>query len=712
MSFHIRTKILDNAYLKYGFTVFKTKYSDVRVYTIQQGHFYNAEIVPLISNANIQRIEHELQSIGYSTRVQKYSRDADAHQTLFDVFFQILPSRNRLLNLCRKFKTNQTKYLGFDYSYVPAPFEVESSSISKIGEKEIIETIASVFSEDGPHIVFLEAAAGFGKTCTAVEILSWILTHKNDVIPIFTELSRNRGARIFRYVLLDEIDRNFTLPSIAVTDEIRHGRIPLIVDGFDELLTKKSKDSDIDDDFLDSEPMLDTIASLLQNQAKILVTTRRTAVFTSQNFEEWVERLEAKGCSVHRIILQTPRIDDWLGKRKKKKLQNSGVPIEQLSNPVLLSFLEKQSEEYFNNICSNPDEIVNFYFKAMLLREKKRQDLRIEPEDQILILKSIASSLLKQDITMDTPDSIRSTIYNDINNVKIINKACDLYIGSEKVNIDEVIDKLLVHALLDRVPIKNLIGFINDFILGTLQGELISEGSDYAGSDGQIDRIVTAFSAQSKTKRKKLWDMLELVRLAGEPQLRLIVDLNLLGRPNGLFENATFEEVKFENISFAKDSHFSNCTFSKCIFSSCIFELNFFSNDIGFCECIFRNCSNVVTIDANAKFWERGCLFNSSTSLEELFKELNAHENRDYIHDLDLSKDILERFWPPGRPNATLRKRTSTLYKGTPPNKHRLISKAIEELVQRELLLPQKDNSYILNIKENYDEIKTILTNE
>jgi len=710
MILHGRIKLLDSAYLKYGFKVFETKYSDVRVYTLQQGHFYNAEIVPLVANANLDRIKNELESIGYIARVQKYNRDADAHQDLFNVFFQILPSRKRLKNQCKKFMDNQTKYLGFEYNYVPAPFEVESNVINKINNKEIIETIASVFVKDGPHIVFLEAAAGFGKTCTAVEFLAWILEKNKDVIPIFTELSRNRGARIFRYVLLDEIDRNFNLPSAAVTEEIRHGRIPLIVDGFDELLTKKSKDAEFEDDFIDSEPMLDTIANLLQRQAKILVTTRRTAVFTSQNFEEWIERLEARGCSVHRIILQAPCIDDWLGKKKKRKLQNSGVPIDQLSNPVLLSFLAKQSEEHFNNICSNPDEVVNFYFKAMLIREKARQDLRIEPEDQIIILKSIASAMLQKDLTMDTPDAIRTILYQNPQNLEIINKACSLYLGSEKVSIDEVMDKLLVHALFDRVPIKNLIGFINDFVLGTLQGELISDGFDYVGSDGQIDRIVTAFSAQSENKRKKLWDMLELVRIAGNPQLRLVVDLRLISRPKGSYENTTFENIIFTGISFTADSQFSNCTFSKCLFTSCKFEMDCFSKDIGFCECKFRNCSLVGT--PNANFWERGCEFISTISFEEMLNTYKSDDETGLINDIDYEKDVLEKFWPIGRPNATLRKRSSTLYRGAPPDRHRFISAAIDQLIKRHLLLQQKDNSYVLNLTDQYNEIKNILNRE
>lgn len=83
----------------------------------------------------------------------------------------------------------------------------------------------------------IEAAAGFGKTCTAYELLREIIVNNIGKIPLFSELSRNRQAKIFRYVLLDEIDRSFPLLSSAlVRNEIRAGNVPVILDGFDELL--------------------------------------------------------------------------------------------------------------------------------------------------------------------------------------------------------------------------------------------------------------------------------------------------------------------------------------------------------------------------------------------------------------------------------------------------------------------------------------------
>ena len=86
----------------------------------------------------------------------------------------------------------------------------------------------------------MEAAAGYGKTCTVYEIINSLLSSEKVQVPLFVELSKNRNARLFRYVLQDEIDKKFTqLSSAVVIREIKTGRIPLIIDGFDELIEQK-----------------------------------------------------------------------------------------------------------------------------------------------------------------------------------------------------------------------------------------------------------------------------------------------------------------------------------------------------------------------------------------------------------------------------------------------------------------------------------------
>src|SRR5690606_4626603 len=139
----------------------------------------------------------------------------------------------------------------------------------------IIKSITEHLKNKKPHLIIIEAAAGYGKTCTSYELLNGFLESTSCEIPLMTELSRNRGANIFRYILLDEIDRQYpNLDSKIVKHEIQTGRIPLIIDGFDELLKKSNiVISDKKEVFSEVETMLDTIGNLLDNKAKIILTT-------------------------------------------------------------------------------------------------------------------------------------------------------------------------------------------------------------------------------------------------------------------------------------------------------------------------------------------------------------------------------------------------------------------------------------------------------
>ena len=116
-------------------------------------------------------------------------------------------------------------------------------------------------------LFLIEAAAGFGKTCTAYELLLELVTKNIGKIPLFSELSRNRQAKIFRYVLLDEIDRSFPLLSSSlVRNEVRAGNVPVILDGFDELLHESTSNDQVN--YEKTEPMLETITELLTDSAK------------------------------------------------------------------------------------------------------------------------------------------------------------------------------------------------------------------------------------------------------------------------------------------------------------------------------------------------------------------------------------------------------------------------------------------------------------
>ena len=110
-----------------------------------------------------------------------------------------------------------------------------------------------------------------------------------DIRPIFMKLEKDRSANTFRYLLLTHIDRDFDiqLKNDIVIKNIKNGRIPIIIDGFDELLSKDLDEGKQDTAFGEVETMLSTIADLPTNRAKVVLTSRKTAIFSGPSFAEW-----------------------------------------------------------------------------------------------------------------------------------------------------------------------------------------------------------------------------------------------------------------------------------------------------------------------------------------------------------------------------------------------------------------------------------------
>ena len=212
---------------------------------------------------SVENIKLDYEDIGYSVRIIDYISCEQTQHLLFNGFFSVENIHKRLLGDYANFCELQSRKL-FDeqYEYVQPTFTWNNST----GEGKLSSNILEQLRKEGPQLIILEAAAGYGKTCTSYEIVKEIADQDTAYAPIFTELSKNRKAALFRYVLLDEIDRKFTtLSSDLVISEIQNGNVPLIIDGFDELISRSNKDmgyDDIADD--ESKTMLDTIAELYQ----------------------------------------------------------------------------------------------------------------------------------------------------------------------------------------------------------------------------------------------------------------------------------------------------------------------------------------------------------------------------------------------------------------------------------------------------------------
>ncbi|HFO8147377.1 TPA: NACHT domain-containing protein, partial [Escherichia coli] len=161
-------------------------------------------------------------------------------------------------------------------------------------------------------LILIEAPAGFGKTCTSYEILNSLISIDGAPIPFFTEFSRDRQAKVFSHVFVREVDRSFrTVKSDLVIDETKNGKIVLVLDGFDELLNDTTSNKTNDIDFEKAQPMLETIGELLTKSAKVILTSRRAAIFDGEIFQEWKDKYR-DNFDVVRYRLNSPEVRDWL----------------------------------------------------------------------------------------------------------------------------------------------------------------------------------------------------------------------------------------------------------------------------------------------------------------------------------------------------------------------------------------------------------------
>ena len=268
-------KKIQKIYKLYGFTEEENREENILIYTYSNGYFYNAEIVYLKENMESNSaIKAEYEKMGFSVRELKYSSYDELHKTLFKGFFGVKDVNSRLVREYKSFcKLQSEKLFNSSYEYVEPSYFWNN----ELNKSRIIDNIISQIMKAGAQLIILEAAAGYGKTCTSYELISRLALSGVSYAPIFTELSKNRRAAVFRYVLLDEIDRKFThLSSQLVTFEIQNGQVPLIIDGFDELISRSNQSisDEIEANEEESQTMLDTIADLFQNgcNTKVVLT--------------------------------------------------------------------------------------------------------------------------------------------------------------------------------------------------------------------------------------------------------------------------------------------------------------------------------------------------------------------------------------------------------------------------------------------------------
>jgi hypothetical protein len=588
----LNPETIDRLYLKYGYSIVN-KSENVKLFLYEQGRYFGADIIPL-NNDNetielCQRIKKEYGDGGYAAQIRDYIDDESVALELYRSFFSYDTTKKRIERTYANFTKSQKRLNGgYDYEYINSPFTVNSEVAAG---NDLINQIVEKLTINRPQLIIIEASAGYGKTCTAYEILKKLIDCPFCENPLMTVLSRNRGANIFRYILLDEIDREYsTLDSVLVNYEISTGRIPLLIDGFDELLNKSEiVKSEKDKVFGEVETMLDTIGSLLKNKARVILTSRKTAIFAGEEFQKWLSKWNNE-FDVTRFSLEVPRIKDWLSEGKLIAIKQAQLPVEYIANPVLLTYLRNLDETPFEYQISEPDLIIKKYFTSLLEREITRQDLKINPDDQYKILKNVVRLLIKLDKSSEEKDFFREIILDE--NQQILQDAIKLY--SPDKSVEWLADKLINHALLDRKgSFENEIGFINDFVFGTFVGEILCETTvdeiEKFFSAYMIEMGATAYRVQNSTNKEILWAKINTLKEYFESSILFVFDITLKNKLERNFDQSIFQSIQIFKIRFTNEFQISSSVFINCKFKNCIFEVGAF-NGVSFIECLFEDC--------------------------------------------------------------------------------------------------------------------------
>lgn len=596
-----KLNLVDKLFESYNYKIAKNSTKEVRIYTLQYGMYHAAEIISFDENTDVTEFKNEFSELGYATDLKVIKNLEEVEEYLFEGFFIKTPLGNQLKNRYKNFIKKQLLNLpdNSKYKYINSDFDfilqnnfgevVEAKSYSS-SDNSIITKINELFTQTkGALFIIIEAPAGFGKTCTANEILNCITVENSRILPFFTELSRNREARVFKHILLKEIDEQFPngIKQNVVLEQIYKGRIPLIIDGFDELITRDSNKTDV-------ESMLSTIVDLLQNDAKIVITSRKTAILNSEQFIETINS-SIENFSLARFEIKEPTIENWLTSDRYSVIEDNGFPINQISNPVLLSYLRNIPLEKLKEFLSSKEStLIDKYFDYLLTREQLRQNLKLDNKTQFRIFRKLNRFMSEYNFTAETKETIKDFIKEY--NIKILQASLKDYKETVKPTIEDLTETLSNHVFLDRRTDGN-VGFINDFIFGFLLSEnLILEKfqehyktnftkvipQDFAQKSIEASRI------QSTENRNKLWEVYNANNFAYDSVFYFDADYLLKNEIKRNFSSLflcdrTIKELSFTNYTF-ENSVFAGITFENCIFTTTSFKKSSFQN------CKFYSC--------------------------------------------------------------------------------------------------------------------------
>lgn len=693
--------IVEKLYNLYGFET-KKKELDYVVFLYSSGYFHNIEIVFESETQVVKDIIKQYQNLRFPVNQVKFTTLDKLHEDLFSGFFLV---SDLSAKLDKKYKTfvNERNLIDNDYQYIPCTYYKNG----KDENDNIIDFLFNQINDNASSLTILEAAAGYGKTCTIFELMHKVSSlEKSTIVPLFIELSKNRNARIFKYVLLDEIDRNFSsLSSELVIAEIKKGRVPLIIDGFDELLASL-QDTDItnSDIIENTQTMLQTIVELFKenSKAKVIITSRKTSLISGRVFDDLMLQLD--DCPITKITLNEPTIRDWLDDEKISFLEKKNIPLQQFSNPILLKFLQRTKLIDFSNTTFSVKNILYDNFKALLHREIERQQLQLKEEEQEEIFIQFAAFLMDFQISSEEPSFIFD-IFKEILDKKICNYLSRYTDSSTRPNENEFIGKLTRHVLLDtNKSMNNQIGFVNDFVFGLYMAKVIINPkylrANTTVSFDHIDKICTTYKVMPKDDRDELFKKLIPYISNYEGSALLQIDAQINSHLSNNYDQIQIDGITFENFDFSSRNSVKSSIFANCIFKSCTFGNNI--RNTQFINCSFYEISYVA--EGEDMIYEQNNFFYNCIGIEiDYSKDYQSYE---VVAD-SLEKKVLEIFWKPSYSSYNKYKHTKMIFSNFPQSQLKDVANAIEQLKRKKILV---QSGYCLEInKSELNEIRSIL---
>lgn len=614
------------------------------------------EIVSLTDERDqqIERIKKEYSEQGYAVRVCDLANVKDLGNYLFDWFFQVKATNGKIKIRYKEYTDAVMKGYGLDsdahslkYEYINVPYKIETmdgESTRKGKEDNVIQEILDDLQQPGPSLIIVEAPAGFGKTSTSYELLRRFQDVTTGVRPFFMSLFKDRSATEFYYLLVSQINREFDvkLGDDIVRHFIKKGKIPLILDGFDELL---SQDLDEGNKSVSNskkgETMLSTLSELLIDNTKIVLTTRKTAILSGPTFWDWYyNAINRNGkFDVKRYQLEEPTLETWLSPDRSIRLKGAYINI---LNPVLLGYLHYLNDDEFDRIF-NESSLVSSYIEKLLVRENDRQALSMTVDEQKIIYERLATIFAGYDILSDTRVNVKASILET--SMDILNKH-----KSISRDEDALANNLTNHALLDRKMNSN-IGFLNEFVFGTMLGYAIIRGEsslhDYwvEMKGSTLEKIISSVSAEKEELKEQLWKNLIEIFPKMDFNIKFLSDIKLLGETKSQYSDSYFDGFMINKAFFGRDGFgFKKCYFVNFTFNNCEFIWDSFI-DCDFINCVFSSC-NFIGSNALNNFYS--CTCNGADYRGDYFEDDNVcedTENDQELSDIDYQIQILKQYF-------------------------------------------------------------------